>query len=88
MIVNADMVQRKRMCLFVKAEQKEMLQKEISKFSIKPNYKYAKGNSHSTWEVFIACTFYFSESYSLCGHYAVKSFTEVITLCYLQTKFG
>lgn len=65
-----------------------MLQKEISKFYIKPNSKYAKGNRHSTWEVFVAPTLYFSEGYSLWGHYAVKSFAEVITLCYLQTKFG
>lgn len=37
---------------------------------------------------FIAPAFYFSKGYSLCGHYTIKSFAEVINLCYLQTKFG
>lgn len=64
-----------------------MLHKEISEFYIKPDYKYAKGNRHFAWEVFIAPTLYFSGGYSLWGHYAVKSFAGVITLCYLQTKF-
>lgn len=34
-----------------------MLQKEISKSYIKPNCKYAKGNRHFAWEVFIAPLF-------------------------------